>query len=56
MSKWYAGKNNLAVNDRFITDEDGNVVVYCDGPLKAAKGNAIDIARWHNEHIQEQKP
>lgn len=41
---WVAGKNNLAVNFRFVTDRRGNVIAYCDKPKNEALANASFIA------------
>jgi len=41
---WVAGKNNLAVNFRFVTDRGGDVVAYCDKPKGEARANARLIA------------
>lgn len=49
---WAAGKNNLAVNFRFVTDRRGNVIAYCDKSKNEALANASFIAACEPDTAQ----
>lgn len=40
---WVAGKNGMAVNFRFVTDRNGDVIAYCDKSKGEAKANGSFI-------------
>lgn len=44
LGPWVAGKNNLAVNFRFVTDKKGDIVAYCEKPKEEAINNCRLIA------------
>lgn len=49
---WAAGKNSMAVNFRFVTDRDGDVIAYCDKSKGEASANSSFIAACEPDTIR----